>query len=234
MNIRLFSPSEAENGQSSRRHQQHRQGVGDVLRRAAVGDEQIVGGVEGDGRAQQPAGARDLQPRPPPCVCKPAAHDQAAEDVHGSRAEAPEEDEGEAVRAVLDQIAHIFKGGEGEGYGDGGGLDLLALRLKHQQIEQDYQEGYLEKAVLHELMESEDTLKNIYYEEMLLVIRLTLEKMPERRRLIFELSRFKELSYKEIAERLNISIRTVEHQVYLVLIELKKVLLFLFFLFSFK
>ena len=79
-------------------------------------------------------------------------------------------------------------------------------------------------------MESEDTLKNIYYEEMLLVIRLTLEKMPERRRLIFELSRFKELSYKEIAERLNISIRTVEHQVYLVLIELKKVLLFLFFL----
>ena len=64
---------------------------------------------------------------------------------------------------------------------------------------------------------------------MLLVIRLTLEKMPERRRLIFDLSRFKELSYKEIAERLNISIRTVEHQVYLVLIELKKVLLFFIF-----
>ena len=112
--------------------------------------------------------------------------------------------------------------------------NIILNIFKHQQIEQDYQEGYLEKAVLHELMESEDTLKNIYYEEMLLVIRLTLEKMPERRRLIFELSRFKELSYKEIAERLNISIRTVEHQVYLVLIELKKVLLFLFFLFSFK
>ena len=70
--------------------------------------------------------------------------------------------------------------------------------------------------------------------EMLLVVRLTLEKMPERRRLIFELSRFKGLSYKEIAEKLNVSIRTVEHQVYLALIELKKVLLFLFFLFSFK
>ena len=42
------------------------------------------------------------------------------------------------------------------------------------------------------------------------------------------------LSYKEIAEKLNVSIRTVEHQVYLALIELKKVLLFLFFLFSFK
>ena len=55
-----MSPSEAESGQSSRRHQQHRQGVGDVLRRAAVGDQQIIDGVEGNGRAQQSAGARDL------------------------------------------------------------------------------------------------------------------------------------------------------------------------------
>ena len=75
MVIRLFPLPEAESGQLSRRHQQHRQGVGDVLRRAAVGDEQIVDGVEGDGRAQQPAGARDFQPRPLPRVCKPTAHD---------------------------------------------------------------------------------------------------------------------------------------------------------------
>ena len=105
-----------------------------------MGDEQIVDGVEGDGRAQQPAGARDLQPRPPPCVCKPAAHDQAAEDVHGSRAEAPEEDEGETVCTVLDQIAHIFKGGEGEGNRNGGSLDFIPLRLKHQQIEHQRQQ----------------------------------------------------------------------------------------------
>ena len=105
-----------------------------------MGDEQIVDGVEGDGRAQQPAGARDLQPRPPPCVCKPAAHDQTAEDVHGSRAEAPEEDEGEAVRAVLDEIAHVFKGGEAQGERDGGGLNSLALRLKHQKIEHQRQQ----------------------------------------------------------------------------------------------
>ena len=97
----LFSPRKAEGRQLSRRHQQHRQDVGDVLRRAAVGDEQIIDGVEGDGRAQQPADTRDLQPRPLPRVRKPAAHDEAAEDVHRARAEAPEEDEGEAVRAAL-------------------------------------------------------------------------------------------------------------------------------------
>ena len=68
MIIRLFPLPEAESGQLSRRHQQHRQGVGDVLRRAAVGNQQIIDGVEGDGRAQQSAGARDLQPRPPPTI----------------------------------------------------------------------------------------------------------------------------------------------------------------------
>lgn len=112
--------------------------------------------------------------------------------------------------------------------------NIILNIFKHQEIEQEYQEGYLERTVLRELMESEDTLKNIYYEEMLIVIRLTLEKMPARRRLIFELSRFKGLNYKEIADKLKISIRTVEHQVYLALIELKKILLFLFFLNSFK
>ena len=105
-----------------------------------MGDEQIVDGVEGDGRAQQPAGACDLQPRPLPRVCKPAAHDQTAQHVHGSRAEAPEEDEGEAVRAVLNEIADVFKGGEAQGNRDGGSLDFIALRLKHQQIEHQRQQ----------------------------------------------------------------------------------------------
>ena len=118
MVIRLFPLPEAKSGQLSRRHQQHRQGVGDVLRRAAVGDEQIVDGVEGDGRAQQPTVACDLQPRPLPRVCKATADDQAAEDVHRSRAEAPEENEGEAVRTVLDEIyAFVDTGAPQRGQG---------------------------------------------------------------------------------------------------------------------
>jgi len=82
---------------------------GDKIKAAAITvaltfatfENEIVDGMEGDGCAQQPTGACNLQPRPPPHVGKPAAHDQAAEDVHRARAEAPEEDEGEAVRAVL-------------------------------------------------------------------------------------------------------------------------------------
>lgn len=106
--------------------------------------------------------------------------------------------------------------------------------FKHRQIEREYQEDFLERTILEEFMEDEGALENLYYEEMLITIRMTLEKMPERRRLIFELSRFKGISYKDIAGKLNLSIRTVEHQVYLALIELKKVLLFLILLFSFK
>ena len=112
--------------------------------------------------------------------------------------------------------------------------NLILNIFKHQQIEQEYQEVFYDKAILYELTENEEILKNIYYKEMLMVVHLTLEKMPERRRLIFELSRFQGMSYKEIADKLNVSIRTVEHQVYLAVVELKKVLLFLFFLFSFK
>lgn len=101
--------------------------------------------------------------------------------------------------------------------------------FKHQQIEQEYQADVIEETFLYELTEKEEILDNVYYKEMLLLIQLTLEKMPKRRRLIFELSRFRGLSHKEIADKLDVSVRTIEHQVYLALIELKKVLLFFIF-----
>ena len=55
----------------------------------------------------------------------PPPNDQTAEHVHGSRAEATEEDEGKAIRTVLDQIADVFKGGEGEGDCYCGSLDFI-------------------------------------------------------------------------------------------------------------
>ena len=107
--------------------------------------------------------------------------------------------------------------------------------FKHQQIEQEYQDEVVERTFLYELTEKEEILNNVYYKEMLMIVQLTLEKMPKRRRLIFKLSRFKGLSHKEIADKLDVSIRTIEHQVYLALIELKKILvLFIFFSNIFK
>lgn len=59
-------------------------------------------------------------------------------------------------------------------------------------------------------------------EELYSVYRTILEKLPQKRKLIFELSRDKNLSYKEIAFKLNISTKTVEAQVRLALQQIRK------------
>lgn len=46
--------------------------------------------------------------------------------------------------------------------------------------------------------------------ELLERFQLALEKLPEKCRMVFNLSRFEELKYQEIADRLDISIKTVE------------------------
>lgn len=113
--------------------------------------------------------------------------------------------------------------------------NIILNIFKHQRVEQEYQEEIIGKSTLEELVEIEDTVDSVYYKEMLMIIQLALEKMPKRRREIFELSRIQGLSYKDIAEKLELSVRTVEHQVYLVLSDLKKILiLFIFFVYIFK
>lgn len=51
-----------------------------------------------------------------------------------------------------------------------------------------------------------------------------LERLPEKRRRIFQMSRDENLSHKEIAEKLQISIKTVEAQIRLALQEIRKYL----------
>ena len=55
---------------------------------------------------------------------------------------------------------------------------------------------------------------------------MALENFPERRRRIFEMSRFEGLSHKEIADKLQIPLRNVEDHIYKTLTELRKVLMF--------
>jgi RNA polymerase sigma-70 factor (ECF subfamily) len=43
-------------------------------------------------------------------------------------------------------------------------------------------------------------------------LHLALDSLPEQCRIIFEMSRFEQLKYQEIANQLNLSIKTVENQ----------------------
>jgi RNA polymerase sigma-70 factor, ECF subfamily len=58
-----------------------------------------------------------------------------------------------------------------------------------------------------------DVLKTLGASELQALIDAAIDQLPEKCRLVFVLSRFDELSYREIATQLSISEKTVENQV---------------------
>jgi len=80
--------------------------------------------------------------------------------------------------------------------------------LKHEKIK--LQHAAMEMAVADRSVES--TTRTVMATELETRIHLAMDKLPEQCRLVFKLSRFEELKYGEIAEQLNISVKTVENQ----------------------
>lgn len=79
--------------------------------------------------------------------------------------------------------------------------------IKHEKIKQRYAG---EEIALAD--RSHDAVNHtIATNELEHRIKEALEELPEQCRLVFKLSRFEELKYAEIAEQLNISIKTVEN-----------------------
>lgn len=103
--------------------------------------------------------------------------------------------------------------------------------IRHKRLEDNYRDEQIQENSIKELLGSMDILNPIYYNEIQLILKMALERFPERRRKIFEMSRFKKMSNLEIAETLHISVRTVEHHIYLSLQNLRKIIFILFFLY---
>jgi len=78
------------------------------------------------------------------------------------------------------------------------------------------------KTELLERAENWDSSNQMIADEIQAKITQTLDDLPEKCRQIFMMSRYEELKYKEIAEKLNISIKTVETQMTKALKALRK------------
>ncbi len=79
-------------------------------------------------------------------------------------------------------------------------------RLRHEKIKVKYQT--FKSRQLDTQHETQDQSSR----ELLDRLRTALQTLPPQCRQIFELSRFEELKYREIADQLNLSIKTVETQ----------------------
>lgn len=69
-----------------------------------------------------------------------------------------------------------------------------------------------------------NTENELLYQELKEKYEAALKKLPEKRRVVFLMNRVDELTYSEIAERLNISVKAVEKRMKLALQELKEIL----------
>lgn len=79
----------------------------------------------------------------------------------------------------------------------------------------------LKEKVLEGVNETED---HLYYQELKEKYELALGKMPEKRRVVFLMSRMDNLTYQEIADRLSLSAKAVEKRMNLALKDLRKIL----------
>ena len=80
--------------------------------------------------------------------------------------------------------------------------------LKQEQVKKKYtvDKEYLPKA---SALNGQQKLEE---EELKITIKKAILKLPEKRRKIFELNRFENMRYQQIAEHLSISVKTVESQ----------------------
>ncbi len=80
--------------------------------------------------------------------------------------------------------------------------------LKHEKVKSKYQDF-----TLHTMdTETESASAGLELNELKDKLRTALNELPEQCRTIFQLSRFEELKYREIADQLGLSIKTVENQ----------------------
>lgn len=86
---------------------------------------------------------------------------------------------------------------------------IIINHYKHIKVRQDYSQ----KEGLKIRINSYNTEKLVSYNELFTSIQREVDKLPNRCSQIFKMSRFEDMTNKEIAEKLEISSKTVENQI---------------------
>lgn len=80
-------------------------------------------------------------------------------------------------------------------------------KIKHDQVRQ----SHFEYVAWQNNVDAPDGYQHLVGKELGEMIRIAVDTLPPQCRTVFALSRFGELSYAEIATRLNVSVKTVEN-----------------------
>ncbi len=81
--------------------------------------------------------------------------------------------------------------------------------IKHEKVKQQH----AAHEMAHGQSSHEGVSQSVISSELEEKISEAMKALPEQCRLVFQLSRFEELKYQEIADQLNISVKTVENQI---------------------
>lgn len=93
--------------------------------------------------------------------------------------------------------------------------------IRRQQVRDSFYNDQM--SLYPDLVNTED---EYIAEETMLLVEMEIENMPEKQRIIYQLSREEGISNNKIAEQLNVSKRTVENQLSLAMKKIKNVLSF--------
>ncbi|MFW5760900.1 MAG: RNA polymerase sigma factor [Cyclobacteriaceae bacterium] len=96
-------------------------------------------------------------------------------------------------------------------------FDSFRKEIKHKAYAE-----YLSKSSFHK--QTENTEETIFYNDLEKIYTQLLEELPLKRKEVFTLSRQQGFSNQEIAEKMNISVKTVEEHIYQSLKFLKEII----------
>jgi len=82
-------------------------------------------------------------------------------------------------------------------------------KIKHYKVRNEYSSDYQKQNDIY----IENTSHDLISKELEEQIELAIETMPPQCRTVFKLSRFENLSYAEIADQLDISVKTIENHI---------------------